>query len=952
MSGGEAALERAVLCSFDGACSAEQRSAAHAFLEAAKAAPGAWRAAAERYGSSGRVEVRFWCLSTLVAAAEVPAALSDADRAALRPAAAAWLLERPSPPPFLRAKAAQLFAALLAADAAAWPHPLEPLLAACAAGDAAPLAAALSAVHHDAVCLDFDSSPGAVARSAAVKEALKAHAGAQRLCGTAAAALAAGAADVAGLVDALAPFLDWLDLEAAAGEAAPLAAALGAALAPQGDAAVRAAAARALARLLARKLPSAASKLAMLRRLSPPEALHALAAAQDAARAALGGVDDDDEDGEDAVEALIATAAAEYTHALRHASQEGTSATPFRAEADACADALFPLVVCRLAARRAVGELPPATAAFVDAWLSRGTAEQAQVQALVALLPTLRAVARAAPAAAAAAVSAAASAAMQPLSSADVAPADVEAVLVAVHALGEGVPAECEAAMSALACAIAAAASSMPHAAHPRVATAALELVVRYWKAFPAHALPAALTPFLDARGVMCPDAAAASRAAYLLTRFARAARPQLAPVAVDALAALLPALRHVLSCRGSDARLCAFEAAGLLLGAEEVPPADASRCAAAVLGDIATAIEAAAAAATGPCAEEATERLAVALGALTALSKGFPPSQTRSPAGRGARPTLASALAAAFAVACRSLGAPAASMPRGTALLHRCCEALGDAALPMLPAALGALLARATSASAAELLQLLAALAQRYGPRVAPLLGPALPALFQAATAAAAAAAEPGCEAEARGAAVAWHAFLLALTRHAGGARLLLDPHAAPIVSAAATDAATARDVATRRAALGVLAALVRAADGETTTPFDAPAGFDAAAFAVFAAQHIGVAACLLPLLRGDLDTQDANSAALLGEMAAVGSGTLARGACAAAWAAAARSTLLSAAVAPADAAEFEARFCTPPASPPVAADGKGLRTLAARLAAAAAPALHAAGMARVPAG
>ena len=506
--------------------------------------------------------------------------------------------------------------------------------------------------------------------------------------------------------------------------------------------------------------------------------------------------------------------------------------------------------------------------------------------------------------------------------------------------------------MSALATAIAAAAATMPHAAHPRVATAALELVVRYWKAFPAHALPAALAPFLDARGVMCPDAAAASRAAYLLTRFARAARPQLAPVAVDALAALLPALRHVLTCRGSDARLCAFEAAGLLLGAEEVPPADASRCAAAVLGDIAAAIEAAAAAASGPCAEEATERLAVALGALTALSKGFPPSQTRSPAGRGARPALASALAAAFAVACRSLGAPAASMPRGTALLHRCCEALGDAALPLLPGALGALLARATSASAGELLQLLAALAQRYGPRVAPLLGPALPALFQAATAAAAAAAEPGCEAEARGAAVAWHVFLLALTRNAGGARLLLDPHAAPILNAAATDAATARDVATRRAALGVLAALVRASDGEATTPFDAPPGFDGAAFAAFAAQHIGVAACLLPLLRGDLDTQDANSAALLGEMAAAGSGALARGACAAAWAAAARSTLLSAAVAPADAAEFEARFCTPPASPPAAVDGKALRTLAARLAAAAAPALHAAGVTRVPAG
>jgi hypothetical protein len=69
-------------------------------------------------------------------------------------------------PPYLRAKLAQLFAALAAADApsGAWPEPLAPLLGALRAAPGAPapaaaLAAALAALHEDVLSLEFGAAP-------------------------------------------------------------------------------------------------------------------------------------------------------------------------------------------------------------------------------------------------------------------------------------------------------------------------------------------------------------------------------------------------------------------------------------------------------------------------------------------------------------------------------------------------------------------------------------------------------------------------------------------------------------------------------------------------------------------------------------------------------------------------------------------------------------------------
>lgn len=94
------------------------------------------------------------------------ARVDAASRNQLRDAATRWLLLAPPPPPFLRAKLAQLFAALAAADTprGAWPHPLAPLLAALPTGGppaASALFAALHALHEDVISLEFGARPPA-----------------------------------------------------------------------------------------------------------------------------------------------------------------------------------------------------------------------------------------------------------------------------------------------------------------------------------------------------------------------------------------------------------------------------------------------------------------------------------------------------------------------------------------------------------------------------------------------------------------------------------------------------------------------------------------------------------------------------------------------------------------------------------------------------------------------
>jgi hypothetical protein len=104
----------------------------------------------------------------------------------LRGAVTSWLLAdggegasfAPPLPPYLRAKLAQLFAALVAADApsGAWAAPLAPLLGALSARGAPaapPLFAALEALHEDVLSLEFGAHAAAARKRPAQTRATR-----------------------------------------------------------------------------------------------------------------------------------------------------------------------------------------------------------------------------------------------------------------------------------------------------------------------------------------------------------------------------------------------------------------------------------------------------------------------------------------------------------------------------------------------------------------------------------------------------------------------------------------------------------------------------------------------------------------------------------------------------------------------------------------------------------
>ena len=139
----------------------------------------------------------------------------------------------------------------------------------------------------------------------------------------------------------------------------------------------------------------------------------------------------------------------------------------------------------------------------------------------------------------------------------------------------------------------------VPAAAHRLVASAFLDLCVRYHLAVSrdhGRLLAPALAAFLDARGMRHPSPEVSRRACYLFCRFVKPLRGQIAPRLAEVLAALEEIMERAsdaagggvggvgggtgggtggaMATAGGDDRLYVFEAFGSLLGADEVPEA------------------------------------------------------------------------------------------------------------------------------------------------------------------------------------------------------------------------------------------------------------------------------------------------------------------------------------------------------------------------------------------
>ena len=260
---------------------------ADAYLAAVRSSPDAARACAARAADpAAPPEVRFWCLQTAHAAVRrgAHAAAAPGERAALRAEAARWLAAPPpgdDPPAFVRNKAAQLLAALAAADfPGEWPSLFDDAVAALEGGGGgggagsarapppSPAAAdafvrLVAAVDDDVIALDVPRSAADAAAAAAVKGGVRKGA----LPRVVAALLSVAAAHAptspplaAASLQAFASLAGWGDAGVVASEAAVRS--LASLLPPGGP--VASAAGAALAAIASKRM-EAPAKLALLR---------------------------------------------------------------------------------------------------------------------------------------------------------------------------------------------------------------------------------------------------------------------------------------------------------------------------------------------------------------------------------------------------------------------------------------------------------------------------------------------------------------------------------------------------------------------------------------------------------------------------------------------------------------------------------------------------------------
>lgn len=253
--------------------------------------------------------------------------------------------------------------------------------------------------------------------------------------------------------------------------------------------------------------------------------------------------------------------------------------------------------------------------------------------------------------------------------------------------------------------------SEVPAAHHRLVALALLEICARYVKVVAQQAaglMQPAVALYLGPKGLGHPSAAVQPRAAFLFCRFVKSLRQQLQPVAGELLQSLQPHLAAIAgspltalegpgkaagasSIRGAlgtgisaaDDRLYAFEAAGLLIGVESLPPERQREWLVAILQPLVAQLEAN----SGPEAPlTAPQLLQQALDALTRASKGFSLRLCDS------RPELTTFLTEPVAPALRAVQRFHTHKPlrsKFMAYVHRLVECMGPAMVPHLSAVL-----------------------------------------------------------------------------------------------------------------------------------------------------------------------------------------------------------------------------------------------------------------------
>eukprot|EP00850_Spirogloea_muscicola_P015251 SM000115S23930 [mRNA] locus=s115:316090:322671:+ [translate_table: standard] len=467
---------------------------------------------------------------------------------------------------------------------------------------------------------------------------------------------------------------------------------------------------------------------------------------------------------------------------------------------------------------------------------------------------------------------------------------DVEAALVLVYQLGEGVTEEAlkpgSGAMANFAAALLDA--SIPCHTHRLVALGYLETIVRYVRYVQQEStyIPLVLSAFLGDKGIHHPNVNVSSRASYLFMRTVKALRVQLIPYIETILQSLQDVLATIMTTQAKhvspstkadsimDKRLYTYEAVGLLMGLEELSSEKQATYLSAILVPLCRQVDITLATVTvedlvGP--PEVVWALQQVISAISHLSKGFGERLTTD-----SRPELGALFKQSLDMVLRVLQTfPKSKILRSKIIsfLHRMVETLGCSILPLLPSAIEQLLLECEAKDMVEFIQFVNQLMNRFKVGVTSILDAILrptiarvffllpPAGLQEG---------PGSiteeQRELKELQRIYFTFLNTITMNSLSSVFVSLQNGQvlnQVINTLVEASSSHHDVLVRKVCIQTLAKLIAEWCGDVSEPEKVPG------FRRFVIETIAGQCCIYPLLQGNFDLKDANTVSLFGEMA-----------------------------------------------------------------------------------
>ncbi|XP_077240947.1 ARM repeat superfamily protein isoform X2 [Tasmannia lanceolata] len=277
---------------------------------------------------------------------------------------------------------------------------------------------------------------------------------------------------------------------------------------------------------------------------------------------------------------------------------------------------------------------------------------------------------------------------------------------------------------------------------HRMVALVYLETITRYMKFVQENTqcIPLVLTAFLDERGIHHPNINVSRRASYLFMRVVKLLKAKLVPFIETILQNLQDTVAQFISvnwiskepkCSASEDGSHIFEAIGLLIGMEDVPPEKQSEYLSALLTPLCQQVELLLVDAKAQSPDDSFAKVSSiqqVIMAINALSKGFSERLVTA-----SRPAIGIMFKQALDVLLQILLVFPKIEPlrnKVTSFLHRMVDTLGTSVFPYLPKALDQLLVESEPKEMVGFLVLINQLICKFNTLVGDILEEVFPAI------------------------------------------------------------------------------------------------------------------------------------------------------------------------------------------------------------------------------